>query len=140
MTPFRAALLGALLTPLATFAETSLDGQLSIELNATQAVESSCKLSFLVVNGHDAAVDKAVYEAVLFDTEGQVNRLMLFDFGKLPAKRPRVRQFVVPQLACDGLGQVLVNGVTQCTGDSLPEGACLDKLKLGTRTDVEVLG
>jgi hypothetical protein len=140
MTLFRAAVLGAVLTPLSAIAETSVGQQLSIELNATQPVENSCKLSFLVVNGHDAAVDKAVYEAVLFDTQGQVNRLMLFDFGKLPAKRPRVRQFVVPQLACDGLGQVLVNGVNQCSGEGLPEGACLDKLKLGSRTDVEVLG
>jgi hypothetical protein len=140
MTLFRAAVLGAVLTPLSAIAETSVGQQLSIELNATQPVENSCKLSFLVVNGHDAAVDKAVYEAVLFDTQGQVNRLMLFDFGKLPAKRPRVRQFVVPQLACDGLGQVLVNGVNQCSGEGLPDGACLDKLKLGSRTDVEVLG
>lgn len=119
------------------------DGQrqhLSIELNAVEPLESACRISFLIRNGHDADISQAVYEAVLFDGEGRVDRLTLFDFGALPASRPRVRQFVLPDLACAELGQVLINGVETCEGDDLPAGACMDGLELGSRTDVEVLG
>ncbi|WP_238368642.1 hypothetical protein [Mesobacterium pallidum] len=112
----------------------------SIELNALDPVEGACQLSFVVSNGHQADIDQSVYEAVLFDTEGRVDRLTLFDFGALPAGRPRVRQFVVPALDCAALGRVLINGAETCTGSDLPAGACTTGLALSSRTDVEVMG
>lgn len=112
----------------------------SIELNAVQQVEDSCRISFLVQNGHSFDIDQAVYEAVLFDTDGRVDRLTLFDFGALPSVRPRVRQFVVPGLACESLGRLLINGAETCAGADVPEEACSKDLGLNSRTDVEVLG
>ncbi|KRS12758.1 hypothetical protein XM53_09230 [Roseovarius atlanticus] len=120
--------------------EEELGEAVLIELNATKANEGGCTLTFLVINGHPSQIDKAVYETVLFDTGGQVDRLTLFDFGTLPPGRPRVRQFTVPGMACDGLGQVLVNGAHTCEAAELPESACETDLKLDTRTDIEVTG
>ena len=113
---------------------------ISIELNALQPVEDACRISFLIRNGHEAAIDQAVYEAVLFDTEGRVERLTLLDFGALPSARPRVRQFVVPGLACESLGRLLINGAKTCAGTSLPNDACTKGLNLRSLTKVEVLG
>ncbi|MCM2562020.1 hypothetical protein M8756_06480 [Lutimaribacter sp. EGI FJ00015] len=112
----------------------------SIELNALEAVKDACRISFLVQNGHDADIEQAVYEAVLFDTEGRVDRLTLFDFGALPSARPRVRQFVLPGLECTSLGRLLINGAETCSGDALPNDACTAGLDLRSRTDIEVLG
>ncbi|MAM25445.1 MAG: hypothetical protein CML55_08735 [Rhodobacteraceae bacterium] len=112
----------------------------SIELNALQQVEDSCRISFLVQNGHGFDIEQAVYEAVLFDTDGRVDRLTLFDFSALPSARPRVRQFVVPGLACESLGHLLINGAETCAGPDVPEEACGKDLDLRSRTDVEVLG
>ena len=112
----------------------------SVELNAVEQVDTSCRVSFLVRNGHAADLDRVVFETVLFDTEGRVDRLTLFDFGALPSGRPRVRQFVVPDLQCAFLGRVLINGAETCTGQDLPENACSQDLDLRSRTAVEVLG
>lgn len=112
----------------------------SVELNAVEQVDTSCRVSFLVRNGHATDLDQVVYETVLFDTEGRVDRLTLFDFGALPSNRPRVRQFVVPDLQCASLGRVLINGAETCTGENLPENACSGDLDLRSRTAVEVLG
>ena len=125
-------------TPVLT--QEDLGAHVSIELNAVQPVEDACRISFLVQNGHDLDIEQAVYEAVLFDAEGRVDRLTLFDFGALPSARPRVRQFVVPGLACASLGRLLINGSETCAGKGLPKGACSKKLDLRSRTDVEVLG
>lgn len=111
---------------------------LSVELNAQEQVEAGCKLSFLIRNGGEGAIEKAVYETVLFDTGGQVERLTLFDFGALPPGKPRLRQFVVPDLQCEALGQILVNGASTCEADA--PGACMDGLTVSSRTDVEMLG
>ena len=124
----------------AVLAETAQGAHVSIELNALEPVEDACRISFLIQNGHAADIESAVFEAVLFDTEGRVDRLTLFDFGALPAARPRVRQFVVPGLACPALGRLLINGAQTCSGAGLPAGACAKGLELRSRTDVEVLG
>ncbi len=113
---------------------------LAIELNTVETVEGACRMSFLIRNHHAAEIRQAVFEAVLFDAEGQVDRLTLFDFGALPAGRPRVRQFVVPQIACEGLGQVLFNGAQTCAGEDLPEAACESGLRLSSRAAVALLG
>lgn len=115
-------------------------GTLSLELNTTKSVESGCQLSFLIQNGHDTDIDAAVYETVLLDTEGQVDRLTLFDFGTLPAGRPRVRQFVVPGTGCDGLGQILINGANRCEAGGAESDLCTKGLELKSRSDVEVIG
>lgn len=120
--------------------ETDLTGKISVELNAVQTNDTSCTLTFLIINGLTAPIDKAVYETVLFDKNGQVNRLTLFDFGALPPARPRVRQFAVPQLTCDQLGRVLFNGANICEGDGLAEGICTTGFVPSSRTKVEVLG
>lgn len=127
--------------PVASFAdETEIVDAVSIELNAVKDGENSCALSFMVINGHDSEISKAVYETVLFDSDGQVDRLTLFDFGTLPPGRPRVRQFSVGGMTCADLGKVLINGSHTCDAAGLTDSACEKDLHLFSRTDVEVIG
>lgn len=121
-------------------AEEEIGARLAIELNTARSVESGCELSFLATNGHDGDVEAAVFEAVLFDTEGRVERLTLLDFGTLPAGRPRVRQFVLPETNCEALGEVLFNGATDCAAGDLGPGACTAGLELRSRTEIGVIG
>lgn len=121
-------------------AQEAQGAHVSIELNALEPVEDACRISFVVQNGHEVDIEKAVFEAVLFDRDGRVDRLTLFDFGTLPASRPRVRQFIVPALDCAALGRLLINGAQTCTAEGLPPTACSDALDLRSRTDVEVTG
>jgi len=137
---FVATCLGAILLAGPGEADTLQGAHLSIELNAVDPVDDACRISFLIQNGHPFDIEQAVYEAVLFDSEGRVDRLTLFDFGTLPAARPRVRQFVVPGLACESLGRLLINGVETCTGPEVTGAACTKDLELQSRTDVEIIG
>ena len=85
MSRFRTAILSLSLViaaPLVAAQETDIKDQISVELNAVETTEDACKLTFMITNGLEALVDKIIYEAVLFDTEGQVDRLTLFDFGQ----------------------------------------------------------
>ncbi|WP_227268778.1 hypothetical protein [Roseobacter weihaiensis] len=120
--------------------EPSSSGNISIELNAADPHENGCTLTFLITNGFAQAMDRVIYETVLFDRSGQVDRLTLFDFGALPSERPRVRQFAVPDLTCDELGRVLFNGASTCEGDGLPPSACDAGFTPSSRIEVEVIG
>lgn len=136
-----AAFMGfALASPALAQTDTELGPHVWIELNTAQSTDASCTLTFQIINGHDAQIDKAVYETVLFNRQGQVDRLTLFDFGTLPPGRPRVRQFSVQGTACADLSRILINGAHACVAAGLDGDACETELELGTRTDIEVAG
>lgn len=119
-------------------------GRLSLELNALADVAGGCQLSFLVTNGTPADLAAVVFEAVLIDTQGRVDRLTLFDLGALPAGRPRVRQFLLPDTGCAGLGTILINGASRCeiagAAADAAVATCTRALELSTRTDVGMIG
>lgn len=117
-------------------AESNAAPRLSLELNRIDAIDGACRLTFMAENTLGTDLDALALETVLIATDGQVERLTLFEFGALPDGVPRVRQFDVPGLACEGLGRVLINGVAECSGAE----ACGDALTFGSRTDVEVIG
>lgn len=124
--------------PLPIFAEeggADASPSISVEMNSTLQLDGACQLTFMLTNGLEADVDSLVFETVLLNTDGAVDRLTLFDMRDLPSGTPRVRQFNVPALACEDLGQVLINGVAECA----PEG-CADALTYSSRIDVEILG
>lgn len=120
--------------------ETPKQDGLQIELNAAADVDGACRISFLVENRLGADLSETVFETVLFDADGAVERLTLFDMRDLPAGRPRVRQFQIEGIACTGIQRILFNGAQTCKGEGLDRGACMDGLGLTSRTEIELLG
>ncbi|PIE12814.1 MAG: hypothetical protein CSA68_12230 [Rhodobacterales bacterium] len=126
--------------PAAAFAQQAGAAKLSIELNTLSQQDSACRMIFLVKNAMGKDLERAVFETVLFKSDGSVDRLTLFDFQTLPAGRPRVRQFDISGTKCEALGRVLFNDVHVCTGEGITGSDCIDALELSTKTAVEVLG
>ncbi len=141
---FRRLVLAATIVSFPMIAQAQSEGAvqsgLLMELNTVQDVEGACRLTFLVDNKTGAAIDSVSFETVIFDASGSVVRLSLFNFRDLPVDRPRVRQFDLPGLTCDGLGQALINGANTCVVAGTDSQLCDDALKLNSRTDVELLG
>ncbi|PRY23140.1 hypothetical protein CLV78_105192 [Aliiruegeria haliotis] len=113
---------------------------LHLELNALQDVGGACRLTFMARNGTGMTIEKVVFEAVVFDQSGGVVNLSLFDFRELPADRPRVRQFDLPDRSCESIGQALINGANTCRVDGAESDICDASLSLGSRLSVELLG
>lgn len=142
---FRHVALSVLLAssvPVLALAQSAEDASSSLflELNAIQDVGGGCRLTFLVRNETGVAIDKAVFETVVFDTSGGVVKLSLFDFRDLPVDRPRVRQFDQAGMACNTVGRALINGASTCVVDGVESGVCHDALSLSSRLAVELLG
>lgn len=134
------ALGAALGLGLGTTAQAEEAPKFGIELNATDTIGESCRLTFLLSNGLPQDIDAVVAETVLFSDQGGVVLLTLFDFGQLPAGRPRVRQFQVPDTSCDRLGQVLINGFETCTIGGGPSDACQNTLAPTSRVKIALEG
>ena len=114
---------------------------LSIELNdAAPGDQGGCRLTFVIQNGLGADLTNLSLETVVLTTEGQVERVTLFDFGELPAGRPRVRQFDLGGLDCESVGQVHTNHGCACEGTGTGADACMSALTLSSRTGIELAG
>lgn len=113
---------------------------LSIELNTHDQVEKGCQLTFVASTGIAGGIEKVVLETVLFSPDGSVDLLTLFDFAAIPSDRPRVRQFILPNTQCDGIGKILINGIQTCTVADQDPGICEAGLSVSSRTHVEIQG
>ena len=125
-------LIAASLTATPLMAE---EPSLALELNAVAEQDSGCRITFVATNRLSADLSALVVEAVIFTPDGLVDRLALLDFQTLPQTRPRVRQFDLPGLACDRIGQVLINAVGTCTGEGVQPDSCAAAIAVSSRID-----
>jgi hypothetical protein len=138
--PIRSARLAAFsIFPLLGAAAPAQDADapaLAIRLDSLAQVEGTCRVTFVAENGLGSDIAQLVVEAVAFDVEGGVARLSLLDFGELQDGRPRMRQFDMPDMVCDGIGALLFNGVQTCEGAD----DCAARLTVSSRAEIELLG
>ena len=113
---------------------------ITVELNGVTPRDSACQLTFFLTNTFDSDITGLVLETVLLTKDGLVDRLTLFDMRDVPMARPRVRQFDVPDMDCETLGQVLINGLSACEGSGLTPEFCLNSMSLSSLIEVELLG
>jgi hypothetical protein len=112
-------------------------GTLSLELNATQATEKGCRLTFVVNNSLSADLKAASFELVLFDKSGVVDRITALGFKDIPDGKTKVSRFDLSDVDCNNLGRVLINSVTDCVGDGVQADACSRHLKTSTKAGVD---
>ena len=121
-TVFWLAMLGCLMNGGAALAE---PGGVSIELNKLEPGENACKPYLVIENGTDHEFASLKLDLVMFDTDGVIARRVAVDAAPLRAGRMTVKVFDLDGLACDRIGQVLLNGLTACEADA-PVDDCLN--------------
>lgn len=133
-TKFIGSLLAVLVVALPAMAQTA--PALTVELNALQASETGCRVTFLATNALGTEVTRAGFEIALFGKGGGIERLVALDFKAMPEGKTRVLQFDIPRLACDSVSRVLINDVVSCEGEGLDPKACLAQLRTDSLLDV----
>lgn len=98
---------------------------LTIELNKFEAQDKSCRAYFVIDNPGDRAFQALKLDVVLFQTDGVIGRRVTVDLAPLKAAKRTVQQFDFEGLACDKLGNVLVNDVVECKSEAGPVADCL---------------
>lgn len=124
----------------AAYAQERAEPSLLLELNALQPTEQTCRLIFVVQNGLPEALEQLSFEAVVFNQKDVVERLTLLDFEAVPHGKMRVRQFDLPNLSCDQIKRILINGTNSCANKGGVSLSCDEHLQLNSRTPVEIAG
>lgn len=106
-----------------------------VELNRMEPRDASCRISLVVNNTSDRALDSLKLDLVFFDKQGVINRRLAVEAGPLRASKTTVKLFEATDVACDSVSRVLVNDVTACGGG---ETDCLGLITASSRVkDVE---
>jgi hypothetical protein len=101
-----------------------------VELNSAESVQGRCRMSFVIENKGEAAIDSLKLDFAVFGTNGVVQRRLVAELGPLRRAKTVVKAFEI-EGDCASIGSLLVNDVTACApGDA---GACLDRLVLASR-------
>ncbi len=109
---------------------------LKLELNTAQQQENACRIAFVMQNRLATAIEKLVFELVVFDTNKRVSRILAIDIGALPKGKTRVRQFDLTGIRCDKIGRLLLNDIKHCAGSGLTAALCLSRTKTSSRLDL----
>lgn len=115
---------------LVPFYASAADQKLLVELNNAESADNRCRLSFVIENKSDVAIESLKLDLVAFGTDGSILRRLITEMGPVRAAKTMVRIFAV-DTDCSALGAILVNDVTACTPGE--PGACLDGLGLSSR-------
>lgn len=108
---------------------------ISIELNNLKPSQTGCQIIFVIKNDLGTKLEKASYEVVLFNKEGLVDRMTIFDFQTLDVGKTKVRQFNLSGTDCTKISRVLINDAKECKGAAVD--ACMSNLITNNRTAIE---
>jgi hypothetical protein len=106
------------------------DEKILVELNSIESADNRCRVSFVIENKSDAAIESMKLDLVAFGTDGGILRRLIAEMGPLRAAKTMVRTFAI-EAECRQIGAILVNDVTACAPGE--PGACLDGLGLSSR-------
>lgn len=104
-------------------------GGVSVELNRMEPKDQSCRVSFVVANPGDKAIDSLKLDLVFFDKEGVISRRLAVEAGPVRASKTSVKLFEAADTPCDGVSRILLNEVTACGGAE----DCLGQVSLTSR-------
>jgi hypothetical protein len=103
---------------------------LRLELNTAETAQNRCRMSFLIENKAERAVDSLKLDLVIFGTENTMQRRMVIEVGPVRKAKTMLRTYEIER-ECAQIGAILVNDIASCApGDP---ASCMDQLALSSR-------
>lgn len=112
-------------------------GAITLQLNSLRTIEQGCRVAFVLRNETGTDIEALSYEIAVFDSGGQLDRMLVLPFGALPQDKTRAMQFDLTETDCAGIGQVLVNTVAECSAAGGAEVDCLAALETSNLTEAD---
>jgi hypothetical protein len=108
------------------------DAPIRVELNALEAGQNHCRVSFVVENKTSTPVDSLKLDLIAFGKDGVIARRIVVEMGPIYKEKTIVRTFNLDS-ECGNIGSMLVNDVPACTPAAADGKSCIDKLELSSR-------
>jgi len=114
---------------------TRADESVRVELNTLDQASGKCRVSFVIENKADAAVESLKLDLAVFGRDGGIQQRLITEMGPVRRAKTIVKAFEIGP-DCAMVGSILVNDVAACAPASPAE--CLDRLVLSSRIPVRL--
>lgn len=114
------------------------ESDISVEINKLEAQDKGCRAYVVVGNGSATPYQSLKLDLVVFGTDGIIAKRIALDLAPLKAAKRSVKLFDLENIACDGVGSLLVNDVLDCRTEAGPASDCLARLKLSSLTKAQI--
>ena len=111
-------------------------GGIEVELNKLEPVDGACRAYLVTQNLTDTNFQDVQLDVVMFDNDGIVARRLAVQIGPMPQNKTSIKVFDIKNLACQDIGQLLLNDVIQCRAAEGARDDCLSLLSVSQRGNV----
>lgn len=115
---------------------TGRSGGLEVELNKLQPQDGACRAYLVTQNLTEQRYDSVQLDVVMFDKDGIVAKRLAVQIGPMAADKTSLKVFDINDLACDDIGQLLLNDVLECRDSKGARDDCLSRLSVSQRGSV----
>ena len=119
-------------------APTGAAAKIAVELNKLETQQSSCRAYLVIDNQSEKSYDVLKLDLVLFQNDGIIGRRFALDLAPIKGKKRSVKLFDLDGVKCETIGSFLINDIMECKSGGTDESACLDRLALSTRSNVQL--
>lgn len=120
-------------------APSSTTEDVKIELNKLETIDKGCRAYMVVNNTGDTGFQSFKLDLVLFQGDGVIGRRFSLDLAPVRPKKRAVKLFEIDNMACDKIGQFLINDVIECKADQGGgDSNCLQRLTTSSLTNVQL--
>lgn len=137
MTKFKLALAAfvalALVHPFAAKAEGA--AEIAVELNKLEPRDGACRAYLVFENGTDASFQEFTLDLYIFGLDGTIAKRLAINGAPLAVGKTKVSSFAIKDVACDTMGNILINDVLKCKDGSGAREDCVDLVKPSSRND-----
>ena len=110
----------------------------TVELNKLEPQGNGCR-AYLVVNNESTTQYQALkLDLVLFQPDGVIGRRFAIDLAPLKPSKRAVKLFDLDGVACDKIGNFLINEVVECKSEAGPINDCLAGITVKSLTSVQL--
>jgi hypothetical protein len=109
---------------------------IGVEINDLQPGGDSggCRAVFVVTNNLGKPIDKFGLRVVAFDKSQRAFLFLTLDIGAMPINKTRVLRFDLGNgIGCSDISRLVLDDVTNCTGDGLNTADCLAAIAVSSR-------
>lgn len=120
--------------------EAAPSGRLTVELNKFEPSEGGgCRAFFLFRNQTGMTLDGFEMSLAILNTQGVIDRLLTIDAAPLPVSRTMLKLFEIPEIACDGISEILLHDLASCRPQNGEEMDCFPILDLVSKTSANLV-
>jgi hypothetical protein len=112
---------------------------LNVELNKLEVQDGACRAYLVFENQTPHSFSQLALDLVMFDKDGVIAKRLAVDVAPLPAGKTSVKLFDIEDLACDGIGRILVNDAIDCQEDGGKISDCVALIEPSSRSDVSMV-